>query len=87
MVHDTSAAMERLAAELQGLGLEAKMISVASGPLTMRVRNPAVIALSETIIGHADAFWWPWKAQIGPLTDAAGVAAVIARVLAVIDPR
>ncbi len=87
MVHDVSAAMEQLAAELQERGLEAKMIAVASGPLRMRVRNPAALALSETVIGHAGAFWWPWRAQIGPLTDAAGVAAVIARVLAVIDAR
>ncbi len=85
MVHDVTAAMEQLAAELRDRGLHAEMIASAAGPARMRVRNPAASVLSETIIGHAGAFWWPWRDQIGPATDISHAAAVIARVLAAVD--
>jgi hypothetical protein len=51
----------------------------------MKVLNPAAARLSETIIGHAGAFWWPWREQIAPVTDVTAAAAVIERVLATAD--
>ena len=86
MVHDVTAAMQRLASELRDRGLEAKVIDGPPGPVRMRVRNPAASVLSETVIGHEGAFWWPWRDQIGPAADVGHAAAVIARVLAVAEP-
>ncbi len=82
MVHEVTAAMELLAAELRERGLQAEMIASTAGLVRMKVRNPAASVLSETIIGHAGAFWWPWRDQIGPATDVSHAAMVIARVLA-----
>jgi hypothetical protein len=82
MMYDVTAAMELLAAELRDRGLQAEMVASPVGPVRMKVRNPAASVLSETIIGHAGAFWWPWRDQIGPATDVGYAAAVIVRVLA-----
>ena len=87
MVHDVTTAMEQLAAELRERGLHTEMIASPAGPVRMKVRNPAASALSETIIGHAGAFWWPWRDQIGPAADVVRAAAVITRVLAVAEER
>lgn len=85
MVHDLDTAMEQLAAELRDRGLETNLILAPGGLPRMIVRNPAATALSETIVGHAGGFWWPWKDRIGPASDVPGVAGVIARVLATAD--
>jgi hypothetical protein len=82
MTQDVTAAMEQLAAELRERGLEAHIVDSPIGPARMKVRNPAAGVLSETIIGHEGAFWWPWRDQIGAEADVVEVARVIARVLA-----
>jgi len=85
MVHDVTTAMEQLAAELRHRGFETKIMPASGGLPRMIVRNPAASALSETIVGHAGGFWWPWKDRIGPASDVTGAATVIARVLAAAD--
>lgn len=86
MVHDDTAAgaMKQLAADLESRGYRIKPIT-AAGPVRIKVSNPAAAVLSETVICHAGAFWWPWRDQIGPSSDVPGVADVIARVLAALD--
>jgi ABC-type uncharacterized transport system permease subunit len=76
-------AMEQLAAALRERGLEANLIS-GPGPVRMRVLNPAARMMSETVIAHAGAFWWPWRDQIAPVADITVAAGLIVRVLATI---
>lgn len=83
---DAAAARERLAADLEARGLRATMVERMSGPLRLKVTNPAATALSETVIVHAGTFWWPWRDPIGPASDAAAAAEIIARVLATAAP-
>jgi len=83
MVHDDNAAtpVELLAAELQSRGYNARTTG-RGGPARLTVSNPAATVLTEVVIYHAEAFWWPWRDQIGPASDIPATAAVIARVLA-----
>jgi hypothetical protein len=88
MVHDVTCdavAIERLAAEMQARGYQAKVIPSPRGPARVEVRNPAASVLRETIFGHAGAFWWPWRDPIAPISDITTAAQVIARVLATTD--
>ncbi len=78
MVHDANA----LADCLRARGLRTKVIEPLEGPVRVKVTNPAAAVLSEMIILHAGAFWWPWQDKIGPASDVPGVADIIVRVLA-----
>ncbi|MDX6390111.1 MAG: hypothetical protein QOJ73_1174 [Streptosporangiaceae bacterium] len=85
MVHapgDDTAALEKLAAELNARGYEARL-TVPDGQLPwLAVINPAATMLAETVMAHAEWFWWPWADRIAPAADAATAADAIARVLA-----
>jgi hypothetical protein len=87
MVHDENAtdATARLADCLQARGYQTRLISPLGGPVRLKVTNPAAAALTETIISHAGAFWWPWRDQIGTEADVPKAADIIARVLATAD--
>jgi hypothetical protein len=87
MVHEghVTAATRHLADCLEARGYRTKLIEPLSGPVRLKVTNPAATALSETIVSHAGAFWWPWRDQIGTEADVPRTADVIARVLAVAD--
>ncbi|HVB42019.1 MAG TPA: hypothetical protein VNF47_04850 [Streptosporangiaceae bacterium] len=87
MVHEgnVTAATVQLADCLQARGYRTKVIEALAGPVRLRVSNPAAAALTETIIIHAGAFWWPWRDQIGTEADVPGAADIIARVLAALD--
>ncbi|HET9896984.1 MAG TPA: hypothetical protein VFQ44_18775 [Streptosporangiaceae bacterium] len=85
MVHDEypTDATEQLADCLEARGLRTKVIERLSGPVRMKVSNPEAGALTETIIIHEGAFFWPWRGQIGTEADVPRAADIIARVLAV----
>lgn len=87
MVHEgnVTAATEQLAGCLEARGYRTKVIERLSGPVRLKVSNPAAAALTETIIIHAGAFWWSWRDQIGTEADVPHAAEIIARVLAASD--
>jgi hypothetical protein len=62
----STAALETLAAELGKRGYEAKLIAPEGREPWLAVRNPRVPMLAETVMAHADWFWWPWADRIGP---------------------
>ncbi len=80
-----TAATEQLADCLEARGYRTKVIERLTGPVRLTVSNPAAAALTETIIVHAGAFWWPWRDQIGTEADVPRAADIIARVLAISD--
>lgn len=63
MVHDANAAAatEQLAGCLQARGYRTKVIERLTGPMRLKVSNPAAAVLTETIIIHDGAFWWSWR--------------------------
>jgi hypothetical protein len=81
MVQRTAAA-EQLAGCLEERGYRAQVIERLTGPVRLKITNPAASALSETVVHHAGLFWWSWMDQIGPEADVPAVADIIARVLA-----
>lgn len=87
MVHDgyVTAATEQLANCLEARGYRTKVIERLTGPVRLKVSNPAAAALTETITVHAGAFWWSWRDQIGTEADVPRAADIIARVLATSD--
>ncbi len=87
MVHDSKipAAAEQLVADLEARGYRAKILDRVTPPTRLEVSNPVAAVLSETIIIHEGAFWWPWRHRIGPTADVPGAAERIARVLATRD--
>jgi hypothetical protein len=85
MVHapgNDTAALEKLAAELNARGYEARLIVPDGRPPWLAVINPAATMLEETVMAYAEWFWWPWADRIAPAADAATAADAIARVLA-----
>ena len=75
-------ALETLAAELHRRGYEAKLITPEGREPWLAVRNPQVPMLAETVLVHAEWFWWPWQDRIGPATDVPAAADRVLRVLA-----
>ena len=73
-------ALEELADTLRERGLSAKQIG---GGRLIRVSNPAHGRLTDTVVLSKGAFWLHWDPphRIGPASDVAGAADVIARVL------
>lgn len=85
MVHapgNDTAALENLAAELNARGYEARLTVPDGWPPWLAVINPAATTLAETVMAHAEWFWWPWADRIAPAADVATAADAIARVLA-----
>jgi hypothetical protein len=85
MVHapgNDTAALEKLAAELNARGYEARLAVPDGRPPWLAVINPAATMLEETVMAYAEWFWWPWADRIAPAADAATAADAIARVLA-----
>ena len=78
----SSQALETLAAELRRRGYEAKLITPEGREPWLAVRNPQVPMLAETVLVHAEWFWWPWQDRIGPATDVPAAADRVLRVLA-----
>jgi hypothetical protein len=58
-------ALDTLAAELRRRGHEAQLIAPEGREPWLAVRNPQVPMLAETVLAHADWFWWPWRDRIG----------------------
>jgi hypothetical protein len=85
MVHapgNDTAALEKLAAELNARGYEARLTVPDGRPPWLAVINPAAPMLAETVMAYVEWFWWPWEDRIAPAADVAAAADAIARVLA-----
>jgi len=76
-----ASALEALAGELGRRGYDAKLISPEGREPWLAVRNPRVPMLAETVMAHADWFWWPWADRIGPADDVPAAADRVVRVL------
>jgi hypothetical protein len=79
---EMSAAASQLADCLQARGYRTTLIQPTAGPARIKVTNPQATALTETIIIHSGAYWWPWRDQIATHADPPAAADIIARVLA-----
>lgn len=82
MAWTSTQALETLAGELSRRGYDAKLIAPQGREPWLAVRNPSLPMLAETVLAHAEWFWWPWADRIGPATDVAATADRIVRVLA-----
>jgi hypothetical protein len=61
MVHapgNDTAALEKLAAELNARGYEARLAVPDGRPPWLAVINPAATMLEETVMAYAEWFWW-----------------------------
>ena len=74
-------ALEKLAAEISGRGLDPVMTTSGGRPALV-VSNPDAPALSETILTEGGWYWWSWAERICSTADVPGAAAAISRVLA-----
>ena len=77
-----TAALKKLAAELNARGYETRLTVPDGRPPGLAVINPAVPMLAETVMAYEEWFWWPWADRIAPAADVAPAADAIARVLA-----
>jgi hypothetical protein len=85
MVHapgNDTAALEKLAAELNARGYEARLTVPDGRAPWLAVINPAAPMLAETVMAYVEWFWWPWTDRIAPAADVVAAADAIARVLA-----
>jgi hypothetical protein len=78
------AALDKLAAELHVRGYQTHLIVPAGRPPSLAVTNPQATMLAETVMADTTSFWWPWADRIAAVTNVAGAADVIARVLAAV---
>jgi hypothetical protein len=76
-----TAALENLGIELRQQGLVADLVTPASGPAYLEVRNPGAAALSDHIYTQLGFFWFPWPLRIARVGDIPGAVEVITRVL------
>jgi hypothetical protein len=75
-------ALDTLAAELRRRGYDAQLVAPEGREPWLAVRNPQVPMLAETVLAHANWFWWPWRDRIGPAADVPAAADRVLRVLA-----
>jgi hypothetical protein len=85
--NDDAAALEKLAAELGGLGFQCRLVDPAPELAWLEVTNPRVRVLSERILAQSGWFWWPWAERLAEAGDVVGAAARIARVLRTVEPE
>lgn len=82
--------LEGLAAELAKRGLMTRLMTPPGRIPSLRVVNPAACRLAEDVyVGRSQDgmwwFWWPWAERIAPGDQMDVAAALIARVLSVLD--
>jgi hypothetical protein len=75
-------ALEKLAAELTGRGLDPVITTIVGGRPVLTVSNPRVTALHENIMVSDGWYWWSWAERITAVGDVSEAADAIARVLA-----
>ncbi|TDD76165.1 hypothetical protein [Actinomadura rubrisoli] len=79
---ETTAHLERLAAELRGRGWEAKVRMPRGRKQVVHVRNPRDPGMNGDVAVDDAAYRWAWSEQvIGPLTETPGVADRVQHVL------
>jgi hypothetical protein len=82
---DPQADLEKLAAELDSQTYTTTLIAPVNGRPHLRIANRDAAQLTENVYCDGDFYWWGWAERIGPVTDVAAVAQIIARVLRVLD--
>jgi hypothetical protein len=88
--HGYLARLEGLAAELDGHGLRAELVTPPGRLPSLHIVNPAAAALAEDVYAGPGRdgqwwFWWSWAERIAAGEDVAGAARRIRRVLAARD--
>jgi hypothetical protein len=87
---DTGTAdLEKLAAELDGKAYAVTLVTAAGRRPCLKITNRQAAQLTDFIYAApADDgeswFWWGWAQQIAPVTDLAGAAAAVDRVLRIL---
>lgn len=78
---DDTAALEKLAVELGGLGFHCRLVQPAPEMPWLEVTNPQATVLSERILAQNGWYWWPWAERLAETGDVTGAAERVARVL------
>ena len=81
------AALERLAAELDGRTYAVSLVTSAGRRPHLHVTNRNAVVLTENIYVADGHFWWGWAERIAAVEDLAAAAREIARVLRVVNAR
>jgi hypothetical protein len=81
-----TADLEKLAAELDSQTYAVNLVAPVNGRPHLRITNRAAARLTENVYCDGDFYWWGWAERIGPVTDVAAAAGIIARVLRILDP-
>jgi len=78
---DPEAALDALADAIDSRQFTVTRMPAAGRLHRIRVISRASGRLADDIYAGRGCFWWSWSERIGPVTDPAGAAAKIARVL------
>jgi hypothetical protein len=78
--------LDALAAELDALGLQTRLMTPTGRVPSLHVVNPTMSRLAEDVyVGRSQDgqwwFWWPWAERIAPGEETGTAATVIAKVL------
>ncbi|MEU0520503.1 hypothetical protein [Streptosporangium sp. NPDC006007] len=92
MGEDNFGHLERLVSELDARGLHARVVRTQSGRAFVRVINPNATSLAENVTCRAQTapshrdwyYWWSWGERMHTVSDPAGAATKVARVLAAV---
>jgi hypothetical protein len=76
-----NAALDKLAAELNGGDYVAGVVAHAGRRPYVHVRNRHAGVLTENIYAGEGWFWFGWAERIAPVTDVAAAAEIVIRVL------
>lgn len=84
--------LEKLAAELDGRTYAVTLVTAPGRRPCLRITNRQAVQLTELIYAApagdgAMWFWWGWAQRISPVTDLAGAAAAVDRVLRILGGR
>jgi hypothetical protein len=81
MTDSGAAELERLAAELNHGDCEARLVMAQGRRPCVHVRNRTAGVLTENIYYGDGFYWFGWAERAAPVTDVAGAAEIVMRVL------
>jgi hypothetical protein len=79
--------LERLAAELNHGDYEARLVMAQGRRPCVHVRNRTAGVLTENIYYGDGFYWFGWAERVAPVTDVAGAAEIVMRVLRAVGAR
>jgi hypothetical protein len=85
ITEDTVGYLESLAAELPAADYHARLVVADGRRPYLHVRNRCAGVLAEDVLVEAGWFWYSFAERIAPVTDVAGAAGKIARLLRTVD--